>query len=180
MIGYSQAFNGLYGIKKMEKSALIKVKGNLLDMADNGDFDIIIQGCNCFNAMGAGLAPQIAKRYPLAEAVDSDTRRGSISKLGNWTMAYSTNDNPNQKDFRIINAYTQYVTSQQGEDVFEYASFEVILRKLAHEYGAQRYGLPYIGMGLAGGDKKRIMAMIENFAITISAKGGTVTLVEFG
>lgn len=158
---------------------LIRKKGNLLDMADNGDFDIIIQGCNCFNAMGAGLAPQIAKRYPLAEAVDSDTRKGSISKLGNWTMAYSTNDNPNQKEFRIINAYTQYVTSQQGEDVFEYAAFEVILRKLAHEYGKQRYGLPYIGMGLAGGDRRRIMALIENFAQVIAAKGGTVTLVEY-
>jgi len=158
---------------------LIHKKGNLLDMADNGEFDIIIQGCNCFNAMGAGLAPQIAKRYPMAEAVDSKTVRGNIGKLGNWTMAYSTND-PNQKAFKIINAYTQYVTSQQGEDVFEYASFEVILRKLAHEYGAQRYGLPYIGMGLAGGDKKRIMVLIENFAKVISAKGGTVTLVEFG
>lgn len=155
-------------------------KGNLLDMADAGEFDIIIQGCNCFNAMGAGLAPQIAKRYPMAEAVDSDTVKGSIQKLGNWTMAYSTNDNPDQKDFRIINAYTQYVTSQQGEDVFEYAAFELILRKLAHQYGKQRYGLPYIGMGLAGGDKKRILAMIENFAKEISAKGGTVTLVEFG
>jgi O-acetyl-ADP-ribose deacetylase (regulator of RNase III) len=163
----------------MEKSALIKVKGNLLDMADAGDFDIIIQGCNCFNTMGAGLAPQIARRYPLAEAVDSDTRKGSISKLGNWTMAWSTNDNPNQKEFRIINAYTQYSTSRQGEDVFEYAAFELILRKLAHEYGGSyRYGLPYIGMGLAGGDKRRIMAMIENFAHEISAKGGTVTLVD--
>ena len=65
---------------------LIKTKGNLLDMADAGEFDIIIQGCNCFNAMGAGLAPQIARRYPLAEAVDSDTRKGSISKLGNWIL----------------------------------------------------------------------------------------------
>ena len=55
----------------------------------------------------------------------------------------------------------------------------MILRKLAHEYGAQRYGLPYIGMGLAGGDKRRIMALIEDFAKTISAKGGSVTLVEF-
>jgi hypothetical protein len=35
-------------------------------------------------------------------------------------------------------------------------------------------------MGLAGGDRRRIMALIENFAQEISAKGGTVTLVEFG
>lgn len=175
MVHYTNTNNPI----NFPKSPLIKVKGNLLDMADAGEFDIIIHGCNCFNAMGAGLAPQIARRYPLAEAVDSDTRKGSISKLGNWTMAYSTNDNPDQKEFRIINAYTQYSTSRQGEDVFEYASFEVILRKLAHEYGAQRYGLPYIGMGLAGGDKRRIMALIENFAREISSKGGSVTLVEF-
>ena len=162
-----------------DKSALIKVKGNLLDMADAGEFDIIVQGCNCFNAMGAGLAPQIARRYPMAQEADNMTTRGNIGKLGNWTSAWSTDD-PDQKGFRIINAYTQYSTSKQGEDVFEYASFELILRKLAHEYGAQRYGLPYIGMGLAGGDKRRIMALIENFAKVISAKGGTVTLVEFG
>ena len=155
-------------------------KGNLLDMADRGDFDIIIQGCNCFNAMGAGLAPQIAKRYPMAEEADNRTVRGSIGKLGNWTVAYNTHDTKHPVQFRIINAYTQYVTSQQGEDVFEYDAFKLILRKLAHQYGKQRYGLPYIGMGLAGGDKKRIMAMIEDFANVISAKGGTVTLVEFG
>ena len=176
MIHYTNTKNPI----DFPKSALIKVKGNLLDMADAGEFDVIVQGCNCFNAMGAGLAPQIAKRYPLAEAVDSDTRKGSIAKLGNWTMAWSSNGNPDQKEFRIINAYTQYVTSKQGEDVFEYASFEVILRKLAHDYGHLRFGLPYIGMGLAGGDKKRILAMIENFANVVSAKGGSVTLVEFG
>ncbi len=155
-------------------------KGNLLDLAEAGEFDIIVQGCNCFNAMGAGLAPQIAKRYPKAEEVDSATTRGNIAKLGNWTMAWSDYYDKNIKPFKIINAYTQYVTSQQGEDVFEYAAFELILRKLAHEYGRHRFGLPYIGMGLAGGDKKRIMAMIEYFAEQVTANGGSVTLVEFG
>jgi O-acetyl-ADP-ribose deacetylase (regulator of RNase III) len=159
--------------------ALIKVKGNLLDMADAGEFDIIIQGCNCFNTMGAGLAPQIARRYPAAQDADSVTVRGSIGKLGNWTMAWSSEHDPEQRAFKIINAYTQYETSKQGEDVFEYAAFELILRKLAHEYGRHRFGLPYIGMGLAGGDRRRIMALIENFAQEISAKGGSVTLVEF-
>ena len=158
---------------------LKRIKGNLLDMADNGDFDIIIQGCNCFNAMGAGLAPQIAKRYPAAQDVDNATVRGNIAKLGNWTMAWSSAYDATIKPFKIINAYTQYETSKQGEDVFEYAAFELILRKLAHEYGRHRFGLPYIGMGLAGGDKKRIMALIENFAQEISSKGGSVTLVEF-
>lgn len=159
---------------------LKKVKGNLLDLADAGEFDIIVQGCNCFNTMGSGLAPQIAKRYPAAEEVDSATIRGNIGKLGNFTMAWSSPYDSRKPSFTIVNAYTQYATSRQGEDVFEYDSFAVILRKLAHEYGSSRFGFPYIGMGLAGGDKKRIMAMLENFAKEISAKGGSVTLVEFG
>jgi hypothetical protein len=95
-------------------------------------------------------------------------------------MAWSNHYDVNIKPFKVINAYTQYVTSQQGEDVFEYESFAVILRKLAHEYGRHHFGLPYIGMGLAGGDKKRILAMIEDFAERVTTKGGTVTLVEFG
>ena len=154
-------------------------KGNLLDLAEAGEFDAIVHGCNCFNAMGAGLAPQIAQRYPRAEEIDSATIRGNIAKLGNFTMAWSDHYEPAVRPFKIFNAYTQYVTSQQGEDVFEYESFAVILRKLAHEYGGHRFGLPYIGMELAGGDKKRILAMIENFALAVTAKGGSVTLVEF-
>jgi hypothetical protein len=34
-------------------------------------------------------------------------------------------------------------------------------------------------MGLAGGDKDRIMNMIIEFANDITAAGGSVTLVEF-
>ena len=46
--------------------------------------------------------------------------------------------------------------------------------------GPVNFGFPYIGMGLAGGDSKRIIAMLENFAAKITELGGTVTLVEFG
>jgi hypothetical protein len=68
----------------------------------------------------------------------------------------------------------------QGTDVFEYTAFQLILQKLIHEYGDKRIGFPYIGMGLAGGDKETIMAMLEDFAQGVSAAGGSVTLVEFG
>ena len=40
--------------------------------------------------------------------------------------------------------------------------------------------MPYIGMGLAGGDFARIMPMIENFAIKVTERGGSVTLVRWG
>ncbi len=154
------------------KSALKHVKGNLIDLAEAGKFDIIVQGCNCFNTMGGGIAREIRERYPMCAEIDRLTERGDYMKLGNWTEF-------DQGTFIIINAYTQYNMST-GEDVFEYTAFELILQKLCHAYGDKRIGLPYIGMGLAGGDKDTILEQINYFAQKVSAKGGSVTLVEFG
>ena len=158
------------------------VKGNLLDLADAGEFDIIVHGCNCFNTMGAGIAREIKARYPIAFSSDYGTTPGDINKLGTYTSAESfPNALPDKHVFRIINAYTQFRTaSQDNPDAFEYASFDVILRKLAYTYPIKRFGFPMIGMGLAGGNKDRIMKSLENFAAVIEIKGGTVTLVEFG
>lgn len=120
---------------------LNKVKGNLLDLAEAGDFDIIVQGCNCFNTMGGGIAREIRERYPMAATVDNETQKGDYRKLGNFTTAFTGK-------FLIVNAYTQYNMST-GEDVFEYTAFQLILEKLAFVYSGKRFGFPYIGMGLA-------------------------------
>ena len=152
-------------------------RGNLLDLAERGDFDVIVQGCNCFNTMGGGIAREIRERYPHVAKVDAKTACGDYNKLGNWTSENVILKN-GTVSFDIINAYTQYNTST-GEDVFEYAAFELICQKLVNAYGDKRIGLPYIGMGLAGGDKETILGMIEAFAYGVAQKGGSVTLVEF-
>ena len=149
-------------------------KGNLLDLAERGEFDVIVQGCNCFNTMGGGIAREIRERYPNVASVDMETVRGDYNKLGNWTEC----DAGKKNRFTVINAYTQYNMST-GEDVFEYTAFALICQKLIHAYGDKRIGLPYIGMGLAGGDKDVIMRMIEEFAYSLANRGGSVTLVEF-
>ena len=150
-------------------------KGNLLDLAEAGDFDIVVQGCNCFNTMGGGIAREIRERYPVVASVDMETLRGDYRKLGNWTECDAGETNR----FTIINAYTQYNMSQ-GTDVFEYIAFQLILEKLAFVFPGKRFGLPYIGCGLAGGEKETIVDMIDVFAGRIALEGGTVTLVEFG
>ena len=158
--------------ENLGKSMLKHAKGNLLDLAENFEFDVIVQGCNCFNTMGGGIAREIAEKYPSAARVDRSTQYGDYNKLGNWTE-FDTGR------FKIINAYTQYNMST-GEDVFEYTAFDLICQKLHKAYGTKRIGLPYIGMGLAGGDKDTIMEQIEYFAIRVAESGGSVTLVEFG
>jgi O-acetyl-ADP-ribose deacetylase (regulator of RNase III) len=153
-------------------------KGDLLNLAEDGEFDIVVQGCNCFCTMGSGIARQIREHYPDAYASDLHTVAGDIDKLGNYSIGRSSYI---KTKFAIVNAYTQFDFNRAGEsnDLFEYSAFELILKKLAHKFGTANYGFPYIGMGLAGGDKTRIMAMLENFAEKISAQGGSVTLVEF-
>jgi O-acetyl-ADP-ribose deacetylase (regulator of RNase III) len=160
------------------KTKLKHTKGNLLDLAEAGEFDIVVQGCNCFNTMGGGIDREIAERYPHVAAVDGKTVRGDYTKLGNWTSENVILKN-GTITFDIINAYTQYNMSQ-GTDVFEYTAFQLILEKLTFVYPGKRIGLPYIGMGLAGGDKDVIITMIEWFAERVALEGGTTTLVEFG
>lgn len=158
---------------------LKRVSGNLLALAEAGEFDVIVHGCNCFNTMGSGIARQIREKYPTAFAADVTMDIG-IHKLGSYSIAPSSTVKGEVK-FAIVNAYTQfdYNRTNEKQDLFEYASFEIILKKLAYQFGNARFGLPMIGMGLAGGAPDIIIPMIEDFAAKVAAKGGSVTLVEY-
>lgn len=150
------------------------IKGDLLAMGKANEFDIIVQGCNCFNVMGSGIAKQIKEQFHDAWLADQETLPGDRNKLGSYTIGMHGR-------LVIINAYTQYRTaSYPGEDVFEYRSFEDILHNLALRFGKYRIGFPMIGMGLAGGDKERIMSMLEKFSEVMTSRGGSATIVEFG
>jgi O-acetyl-ADP-ribose deacetylase (regulator of RNase III) len=155
------------------------VTGNLIDMAEQGEFDVIVHGANCLNVMGSGIAKEIKDRYPGAYEADTLATKQwqtPIAKLGNFsTYATVGKGNP----FIIVNAYTQVNFAPRGVDHFEYESFSLILRKL-RALGPVRFGLPLIGCGLAGGDETRIIAMIEKFAEDIHNDSGSVTLVRFG
>ena len=161
--------------------SLKHIKGDLLTLAASGEFNIIMHGCNCHNTMGSGIARQIRERYPEAYAVDCMTTKGDRLKLGTITCVQVDNNIGGQ--FLIVNAYTQYNFNSGGilEDVFEYEAFQKILDAFAHDANSSmNIGLPYIGMGLAGGDRNRIISMLEDFAQKVFKKGGSVTLVEFG
>jgi O-acetyl-ADP-ribose deacetylase (regulator of RNase III) len=147
-------------------------KGDLLKMGRDNEFDIILHGCNCFNTMGGGIAAQIAQQFPDARLADDETVRGDPGKLGTYTVGMSGR-------LVILNCYTQYSMSRDGQDVFEYLAFDRVLSKISQRFGKWRIGLPLIGMGLAGGDPDRIIPMIEAFAQRQTAQGGSVTLVEF-
>ncbi|HUV50462.1 MAG TPA: hypothetical protein VMW78_05525 [Anaerolineae bacterium] len=62
------------------------IKGDLLKLAIDKEFDIIIHGCNCYCTMGAGIAKAIRDTFPEAWDADSKTGKGSLNKLE--TMRY--------------------------------------------------------------------------------------------
>lgn len=153
--------------------------GNLLDLAVQGDFDIIVHGANCFNKMASGIAGEISRRFPEAVEADKKTVAGDKEKLGHYTFAKVKGRGNHQ--FYILNAYTQYGYGRE-RDLFEYDHFDSFLKGLALcllcTPGLTRIGFPYIGCGLAGGDEKRIVEKIENFS-KILDKSAEVTLVRF-
>jgi hypothetical protein len=122
--------------------------------------------------MGGGIAAQVAVQFPDAKLADDETIRGDVGKLGSYTIGMHGR-------LVILNCYTQYGISRDGQDVFEYIAFERVLNKIVSRFGKWRIGLPLIGMGLAGGNKDRIMPMLESFAYRMEQQGGSATLVEW-
>ena len=61
--------------------------GDLIALAREGRFDVIVHGCNCFRDMGAGIAKAIAAACPQALVADRATAKGDRSKLGTISTA---------------------------------------------------------------------------------------------
>lgn len=138
-----------------------EVKGDLLELASVGHFDIIIHGCNCQCMMGAGIAAQIAKTFPKAYDVDIRSGKG-FRKLGDFTVAQIKTK---QSSFKIVNAYTQVYP---GSD-FRLFALETVLAKINILYGPKeskysnivKIGLPKIGAGIGGGNWEDIYNVIK-------------------
>lgn len=145
------------------------VDGDLLKLAEEGHFDVIAHGCNCFCTMGAGIAPQIKAKYPDAYTADCATVSGDINKLG--TISYA--EMPN---ITVVNIYSQYDTKgrRQGKIDLDYNALRSGIKLMKERYSGKRFGLPLIGAGLAGGDWNIIEKIIEE-----EMRGEYVTIVRY-
>ena len=143
------------------------IKGDLVALAQDGKFDIIVHGCNCLHTMGAGIALQLANTFPgpLGPAtIDRlGTKLGDRDKLGSFTIANGVTSLG--KIFAIVNGYTQYdFGSTDGVAPVDYDAIRDVFRGLAElctNAPDVRIGYPAIGAGLAGGNWDRIAAIID-------------------
>lgn len=147
-----------------------KVQGDLLQLALNGKFDVIVHGCNCFGAMGAGIALLIRDLFPEAFAADLETDMGDTKKLGTISSASISRDG---KNFTIVNGYTQYSYTGPGILV-DYDAVKNVFINIKKQYTGLRIAYPKIGAGLAKGDWNTISDIIE-----AELEGEDHTLVEY-
>jgi O-acetyl-ADP-ribose deacetylase (regulator of RNase III) len=143
-------------------------QGCLIELAKAGEFDLIIQGCNCQCQMGKGIALLIKKAWPEAYAADLLTKKGDASKLGSYSQAKI---DQNGKPLIIINAYTQNIYNGEGI-LADYAAIAQCMAKIKQEYSGLKMGIPMIGAGLAKGDWSIIAPIIDN-----ALEGEDLTLI---
>lgn len=141
-----------------------EIKGDLIALAKQGEFDVIVHGCNCFCTMGSGIAAQVRRYFPVAYNADRLTVAGDKSKLGKYSCAVTSvfDEWGLINQLTIINAYTQYAFGSDKVHV-DYEAIAKILHSLNMHFAGSdlKFGIPFIGAGLAGGDWVRIKKIIE-------------------
>lgn len=153
-----------------------KVKGDLIELAQQGHYDAIVHGCNCFCTMGAGIAKQIKAEFRAAYLADCRSVKGDRAKLGHYTSADFQIHIPgiaNTRQLFVINAYTQFDYKGAGVKV-DYSAIEQVFRRINLDFKGSHIGIPLIGAGLAGGNWSIIEKIIVN-ELTDCA----ITFVEF-
>lgn len=130
------------------------VKGDLFDHAKEG---IIAHGCNCRGGFGAGFVVPLANKYPEAKNKYVEKFLGDGWKLGDVQFVII------DSNILIANCATQdrYWKLVIGEVLVSYPALNNAMKKvanLAKRLDCQVH-IPFIGAGLAGGDKTKIMAV---------------------
>lgn len=144
------------------------IKGNLIDLAVSGKAGIIVHGCNCFHAMGSGIAGALAQRFPQIPLADGKyTAHGDPSKLGSYVIAEVNLEKsegynnvviqkPLDNPFECINLYTQFTPGPDFiESIFVYA-----LKQLNKDFAGKHLWFPKIGCGIGGGDWERVESLM--------------------
>jgi O-acetyl-ADP-ribose deacetylase (regulator of RNase III) len=137
-----------------------EVTGNLITMALNGEFDVIIHGCNCFSTMRAGIAVDMAKVFGCDKFPMELDKSNPIGKLGCIDVQSFALAKP-REELHVINAYTQFNFGRSSVQL-NYEAITSCLRKVNYRFKNKHIGIPYvIGCGNAGGDLDRVLEIIK-------------------
>lgn len=162
--------------KDLNNNKMNYVKGDLIDLALNGEFDVITHGCNCWNNMRSGIAVPMSRLFDVHEFPQEQRGRGDYNKLGTieYQVRYIDTDNKRVyrtedrgKELYVVNSYTQYSPGRHvhGPDniPLDYEALRMCFRKIDFVFGKKglHLGIPQIGAGLALGEWDRIEKIID-------------------
>lgn len=160
-----------------------EIDGNLIKFALQGMFDVIAHGCNCFNTMQAGIAPQMAKAFACdVFPKESPEYKGDINKLGTIDYLTQTRSGGTSEfdifefDLTVCNLYTQYHYGRNHKDgvliPVDYDAIRMCMRKINYLFKGKKIGLPKIGAGLGGGiwEKREMTEEQHKFYLTNKIK----------
>lgn len=126
------------------------IEGNLITLALAGEFEVIAQGVNCWNAQGAGISGAMVKAFRTDNfRMEQEKYMGDINKLGtidHKTMSVMDESDENYPYLTIVNCYTQYNPGTSGD----YEALTLCMRKINRIFKGRHIGLPLIGCGIAG------------------------------
>lgn len=128
---------------------------SLLDAFKHGEVNVIAHQANCFNKMGAGIAPLIAAEWPQVREADNATTKGDHRKLGGFTKASTDNG-------LVYNLYGQYYPGSNTDYSALKQSMIAMRTQLVSLSGSVSIGLPKLGCGIGGGDWTIVSELIEN------------------
>jgi O-acetyl-ADP-ribose deacetylase (regulator of RNase III) len=135
-------------------------KGNLL----NAKQDVIVHQVNCQGSFGAGLAKQIADKYPKAkrEYMEYCKTKKDINLLGDCLITETI-------DYDIANLFGQLYYGSYGDYYNEhgrqtdYKALEYALDTLKRITKGKTIAFPYgIGCGLANGEWSEVKSLIRD------------------
>lgn len=124
-------------------SKIKEAKGCLVELAQEGHFNVIAHPCNCQNIMAVGIANKIKERFPVAELVDyrywkenKNCKNDMLGKFSNTPLIESEHNL-----FIVANLYVQLTPGP----AFQTRYFKWALEGLLNLYGDVRYAIPKIG-----------------------------------
>jgi len=140
------------------------IKGNLIKLAKEGHFDMIVHGANCYCTLAkgtsGGIAAQIEKEFPGAAKMDGWTVMGDYNKLGNYSVSVEHVDKligDGQQAMMVVNAYTQH---EPGADA-RLNAIEMVFDKLNKNFPGNTVGIPFIGCGIGGLSWRQVRKVIK-------------------
>lgn len=132
------------------------ISGNLL----TSNVPVIVHQCNCFHTMGSGIAKILKEEYPEVYEADLTTKYGDRSKLGGFSIAEIKKGMSLKYVFNLYSQYNYGRGLKTDYEALEDGLAEIVYWCNLHHI--KRIGLPYlIGCGLAGGDEKVVLAIID-------------------